>query len=289
MNIKANFRRFFKSRPPVSHKGDFGRLLILAGSKGLSGACVLASSAALRTGAGLVTVGVPNSLVLPLAKRLTEAMVRGFPETRDGTLSKRALRHINKFLKKQNVLAVGPGLSAHPETKMVVQKILLASRIPLVIDADGLNALRGKTTLLKRLKAAVVLTPHAGEFVRLFSGRLSNSDVQRKKRAEETAKEYGVVLVLKGHHTVVASPRQTYVNKTGNPGMATGGSGDVLTGIISAILAQGATAFEAACFGVYLHGLAGDLAKKDKGEFALIAGDIIERIPQAFKKVLRNR
>ncbi len=288
MNPTKKFKTLLKPRSKTSHKGDFGKIFILAGSKGLSGACVLTSTAALRSGAGLVTVGVPNSLVLPLAKRMTEAMTKGFPETKVGTLSKQAIKPVQKFLKTQDVLAAGPGLSTYPETQKVIQSTVLNSSIPIVLDADGLNAFQNKTHLLKKLKAPAILTPHPGEFARLFGGKIPFSEKERQKRAGVVAQKFNVVLVLKGHHTIVASPKgETYMNLTGNPGMATAGAGDVLTGIIAAFLGQRIQPFYAACFAVLIHGLAGDLAKKEVGEISLIASDIIRFLPKAFKNILK--
>jgi NAD(P)H-hydrate epimerase len=287
MDVRRKLRKALGRRPRVSHKGDYGRIFILAGSRGLSGACVLTSMAALRSGAGLVTVGVPESLTLPLTRRLTEAMMKPLPETKAGTLSRRAFTLIRRFSKDQDVLAMGPGLSQNPETQELIRRAALDSDKPIVIDADGLNAFKGKVDLLRKLKPPAILTPHPGEFVRLFGAPKPEGDSERKRRALETAKQFGVVLVLKGHHTVAASPEgDVYVNPTGNPGMATGGSGDVLTGILAAMLGQKLDPFQAACFGVFIHGFAGDLAAEEKGEISLIAGDLLNALPLAFKKIL---
>ena len=289
MKIKEEFRKQFRIRPRASHKGDYGRIFVLAGSQGLSGACYLTTMATLRSGAGLVTVGVPKSLVSSLTRRLTEAMMKPLPETKEGSLSRSAFEPIREFLRTQDVLALGPGLSLNHETQAVVRRITLQSKKPMVIDADGLNAFKGYADLFRKLKAPAILTPHSGEFIRLFGGKESKGDQERKRRALETARKYRVVLVLKGHHTVVASPEgRVYVNQTGNPGMATGGSGDVLTGVIAAMLGQKAKPFEAACFGVFIHGFAGDLTAKERGEISLVAGDILNALPLAFQKVLRQ-
>ena len=289
MDIKKTFQNYFRPRPKTAHKGDFGRIFILAGSEGLSGACFLASMAALRSGAGLVTVGVPKCLVSPLARRLTEAMMLPLPQTKEGTLSKSAYSKIKRYSDTQDILALGPGLSMNFQTQTLIRRVFLESKKPMIIDADGINAFQGKVDLFKKAKASVILTPHAGEFVRLFGGPKPQSDPERKRRALAIAKKYGVVIALKGHHTVVASPNgKIYMNKTGNPGMATGGSGDVLTGVIAAMLGQHAEPYLAACFGVFIHGLAGDLAKKEKGEISLVAGDILNALPLAFQKVLRH-
>ena len=289
MNIKSEFQKYFRKRPRASHKGDYGRIFILAGSVGLSGACYLTTMAALRSGAGLVTVGVPRSLVLPLTRRFTEAMMKPLPETKEGTLSQSAFRPIRIFLKTQDVLALGPGLSLNRKTQALIRQVVLHSRKSMVIDADGLNAFKGMPNLFLKLKAPAILTPHAGEFIRLFGGRIPKGNRERKGRALHVARQFRVAVVLKGHHTIVASPKgEVYINQTGNPGMATGGSGDVLTGIIASMLGQNAKPFEAACFGVFIHGLAGDLAAKEKGEISLVAGDILNALPLAFQKVLRH-
>jgi ADP-dependent NAD(P)H-hydrate dehydratase / NAD(P)H-hydrate epimerase len=287
--IKKLTKLLLQKRKPKMHKGDFGRVLVLAGSQGMSGACVLTSMAALRSGAGLVTVGVPKSLVLPLAKRFTEAMMLPLSETKIGSLSSKAYSKILKSLSRQTVLAIGPGLSTHPETQALIRKVVLKGKKPVVIDADGLSAFKGRNELIKKIKSDVVLTPHEGEFMRLFGGKRPRTDAERKKRAREVASLFGVTLVLKGHRTVVAASKgRSYVNLTGNSGMATGGSGDVLTGVIAAFLGQGLDPFEAACLGVYIHGLSGDIAAKAKGKISLIASDILNSIPAAFKKGVKS-
>lgn len=289
MGIQSEIRKLLPMRKPESHKGTYGRVFILAGSRGLSGACLLSAKAALRSGAGLVTVGVPESLVLPLSRRLLEAMTKGFAETGEGTLDTKAFPQVMRFLESQDVFALGPGLSVNPSTAQLVRKLVSTSRKPMVIDADGLNAFIGKTPRLKKRKAEAILTPHPGEFVRLFSGPIPRGDKERVKRARVTAKKFGAILVLKGNRTVVASPDgKVFINPTGNPGMATGGSGDVLLGVIAALLGQGLKPFDAAKVGVYLHGFAGDLAAKKVGEISLVAGDLIEFLPLAFRKVFKH-
>ncbi len=288
MKMKDEIKKWLPRRNPFGHKGNYGRIFILAGSRGMSGACVLTSNAALRSGAGLVTVGVPESLVLPLAKRFTEAMTKPLPETGSGSPDRRAFQSIRSFLKNQDVLAAGPGLSQNPSTQSLIRKLVLCSTKLMVIDADGLNAFYGKINLLKKLKAPAILTPHPGEFLRLFGGSLPKNKKERCKRALQVSRQYKITLVLKGHETVVASPDgKIYVNLTGNPGMATAGSGDVLTGMIAALLGQGLKPFDAAKTGVYLHGLAGDLAAQKIGEISLVAGDLIDYLPRAFQKTLK--
>lgn len=253
----------------------------------MTGAANLASMGALRSGAGLVILGVPDAVYLIIAKRDSEIMVRAFPSTSQGTLSLKGFSEIRRLCHSQNVLAVGPGLSQHATTQKLIRKILQETELSLVIDADGLNALKGHLQVLKDCRNRAILTPHPGEFLRLFGGVWDDSNVARKKRALEIAEKHGVVVVLKGHRTVVASPRgEIYVNATGNPGMATAGSGDVLTGVISALIGQGLSCFEAGCLGVYVHGLAGDKAAKKSGQVSLIASDILRFLPDAFKSVV---
>ena len=285
--IEREIRRAWPPRAKRANKKDFGRIFILAGSRGLTGAAALASFGALRAGAGLVTLGAPDKIYPVLARRHPEVMVRPFPSTGAGSLSERGFSSILRFSRNQDVLALGPGIGRHPGTQRLVRRLVLFASLPLVVDADGVNALKGHTELLKRTKRIPILTPHPGEFVRVFGGKKPKSDAERKKRALETAKKFKIILVLKGHHTVVSDPTgKSDVNPTGNPGMATGGTGDVLTGIIAALLGQGMRPFDAARFGVYLQGLAGDLAAKKMGEVSLVAGDLIEFLPRAIKLVL---
>jgi NAD(P)H-hydrate epimerase len=287
MNIQSVAKKL--KRPATAHKGDFGRVFILAGSRGMTGAANLAGMGALRSGAGLVTVGVPDAVYLIIAKRDSELMIRPLPSTTQGTLSLKGLPEIKRFCATQHVLAIGPGLSQHTTTQQLVRKTLQATTLPLVIDADGLNALKGHLKVLNACRGRAVLTPHPGEFVRIFGGKLDGSDTLRKKRALDAARAHGVVIILKGHHTVIAAPEgDCSMNTTGNPGMATAGSGDVLTGAIAALIGQGLNAFEAACFGVHVHGLAGDLAAQKIGQTGMTAGDLLRFLPAAFKAVLSS-
>ena len=272
-------------RPPDMHKGEAGRVFLLAGSVGLSGAAALCTVGALRVGAGLVTVGIPKSLHNPMVEKLTEAMLKILPETKEGSLSLQGLPEIVSTSEQMDAVAIGPGLSQHPQTKALVRQLLPRINKPLVLDADGLNALAEDMTVLKKLLLPVILTPHPGEMGRLI--RQSAEDVQRDR--ERTARSFAtqsrVVVVLKGHGTVVASfDGSVYVNDTGNPGMASGGFGDVLTGMIAGLLGQKLSLFDAARLGVYLHGLAGDLAAAERGQIGLLASDLADRIPLAIRQ-----
>ena len=267
------------------HKGDAGRVFLIAGSIGLSGAAALCATGALRVGAGLVTLGIPKSLHDPLVQKLTEAMLKGLPETNEGSLSLPGLAEILSTAERADAVGIGPGLSQIPQTKELVRRALPSIRKPLVLDADGLNAIAEDVDVLRTLPLPIILTPHPGEMARLT--RLSADDIQkdRERVASEFAKTYRVVVVLKGHGTVVAGfDGAVYVNDTGNPGMASGGSGDVLTGMIAGLLAQRLPLYEAAQVGVYLHGLSGDLAAEARGQIGLIASDLADRIPAAIQR-----
>lgn len=276
-------RALLHPRPRSAHKGDFGRVFILAGSRGLTGAAHLCALAALRGGAGLVTLGCPESVYGILARRESEIMVKPFPATRGGSLAFRGRRSILAFLKTQDVFALGPGLSRARETARLIRSLVDASVVPTVIDADGLNAFEG---FRPPRGPQLILTPHPGEFKRLFKRACPSADGARARLASLAAKQHHVTLVLKGFHTVTASEKgEVRVNPTGNPGLAKGGSGDVLTGLIAALLGQGLRPFDAAWAGVYLHGLSADLALRKTSERSLTALDVVGCFADAFRKV----
>jgi len=277
-------------RSPDAHKGDFGHIFVLAGCARYSGAAVLTALAAMRAGAGLVTLGIAKSLNSAIIKiKPKEVMTFPLAQTQEGTLSLAAYKKIKDFFKEVDVLVVGPGLSQNKSTQALVRKLIPQVAKPAIIDADGLNALVGHLDLLKvtghRSQVARILTPHPGEMARLLGITVVKVQNKRKEIAKKFAKDYKVTLVLKGRDTVVADERgNCYINRTGNPGMATAGSGDVLSGMIAAFLGQGLDAFNAAKYAVYLHGVAGDLAAGEKTQLGMIASDIIEKIPLAIKK-----
>lgn len=274
-------------RASDAHKGDFGHVMVIAGSPGKAGAAIMAARGALRSGAGLVSVAAAQGLVPIIQSQVFEAMCISAAESIDGTIGVGAEEELLRAMSTMSACAVGPGLSTHYETVQVVRNLIQGLTIPTVIDADGLNALAGSTEILKKVRAPLVLTPHPGEMGRLMG--ISSADVQKDRIGVATgfARKYNVTLVLKGAGTVIAAPNgDVFINSTGNPGMATGGTGDVLTGMIGGFLAQGHGATQAACLAVYLHGLAGDLAAKEKGEAGMIAGDLIEKIPEAIKEVI---
>ena len=268
-----------------THKGHYGHLLIVGGSPGLTGAVCLASQAALRIGAGLVTVGVPRSLHAIFEIKLTEVMSFPLEETKENTLAIKAFPSITALLNKIDVLALGCGASQHTSTQRLMTRMIVQLKKPLIIDADGINALSKDINVLKHRSAKqIILTPHLGEFSRLLKRSPDSIKRDRKKLAKEFAFKYNLVLILKGHHSIVTNGRSLFENTTGNPGMATAGSGDALTGIVAGLVAQGLEAFEAAKCGAYLHGLAGDLAAKYKTQSGVIASDIIEYLPQALRQ-----
>jgi ADP-dependent NAD(P)H-hydrate dehydratase / NAD(P)H-hydrate epimerase len=275
-----------------SHKGDFGHVLVIGGARGYTGAAMLSVHGALRAGAGLVTAAVPKSeQPLIAAGQRHEAMSLGLPQTPGGDLSTAASKVIKELVDagKISCIVAGPGLGAGRGAFSLIENILKISGVPIVLDADGLNIISKRTGLLKKAKARLILTPHPGEFARLTGIGIRSIDKKRSELAEKFAAEHNVICVLKGHHTIISDGKMTFLNPTGNPGMATGGSGDVLSGMIGAFIAQVAEPrlLNAAVLGVYIHGLSGDMAALQKNQAGLLAGDIAETIPLALKKVIQ--
>lgn len=277
-------------RASTAHKYSVGKVFVLAGSKGFTGAAYLCSMAVLRSGAGAVMLGTPEAVYPILGRRLTEAIVKPLPSTSEGTIALSALEEIEEKLKWADVVVVGPGLSTNAETQQLIHKILISHRGKFVVDADALRAV-GDIGLrrLGRLKSRYVLTPHSGEYARIIGAPAQEIEVDRIEMARRGAIKGGVTLVLKGGPTAIGTDSGVvYVNSTGNPGMATVGAGDVLTGIIASLWAQGADEEAAAFSGVYLHGLSGDIAKEVHGERSVIAQDLIDQLPQAFRRIEGN-
>jgi hydroxyethylthiazole kinase-like uncharacterized protein yjeF len=277
-------RPFFAKRKRDTHKGSYGHLLIIAGSLGKTGAAALAGRAALRSGAGLVTVATGRTALHVVARSMAELMTEPLEETMERTIAEDALPRVLALLKGKTGLLLGPGLSTHPSTSAFVLGLLPKIRVPAVIDADGLNIIAAKPEALGRIRCPAILTPHPGEFARLV-GR-SNDDVLRHRleMTPEFAVRHGVTVVLKGHRTLIAAPDgRVFVNPTGNPGMATGGTGDVLGGIIAAQVIQEKDLLGAVLSAVYVHGLAGDIAADRLGEKSLTAGDIVRYLPSSMK------
>jgi hydroxyethylthiazole kinase-like uncharacterized protein yjeF len=274
----------FAAREPDTHKGTYGHVLVVAGSRGKTGAASLAAKAALRMGAGLVTVATPESCLPMIARRMAELMTECLPETPEGTIGFQALSKVLELLKGKDAVLLGPGISTHPETVRFVLALLPRIRVPMVIDADALNIVASKPDILASLRAPAVLTPHPGEFARLAGLATKAIFEDRLGAVTRFAANHKVHLVLKGHRTLVACPDgRVHVNSTGNPGMATGGSGDVLGGMIASQLAQERDTEAATVSAVYAHGLAGDMGADALGEKALTAGDLIRFLPKALR------
>lgn len=282
----GDVRGMLPRRNAETHKHAVGKIFGLVGSVGLTGAGVMVGQAAMRAGAGAVVLGVPSDLNPIFENKLTEVMTIPLPQTADGSLSLAVLLQIQKNLGWADALVIGPGISRNPETAQVVVKLIRSYDGTILVDADGLNAIADQPELLQETHAEIVLTPHHGEFSRLSSFSVEEIAKDRIELARRYAKENKVTLVLKGSPTVIASKEgKVYVNVHGNPGMATAGTGDVLTGTIAAMLGQKLSPVEAAIAGVYLHSVSGDVAAGSKGIYSLIATDLIENLPEAFRRI----
>jgi NAD(P)H-hydrate epimerase len=265
-------------------------VLVVGGSVGLTGAVALAARAALRSGAGYVQAAVPKSLNDILEVKLTEEMTLPMPETSERTLAMAALEPLLARVARADVVAMGCGLSRHREAGELVRRVASECERPMVIDADGLNAFEGHTETIARAPGVRVLTPHLGEMERLTGVPAADLEARRIDAAREWAQRWGAIVVLKGAPTVIADPHgRVAVNPTGNPGLATSGTGDVLTGTIAALLAQGLKPFDAARLAAYVHGMAGDMAAGEKGQAGLVAGDVVEQLPLALLGLARLR
>lgn len=275
-----------RERPAEGHKGTFGRVAVVAGSTGMTGAACLTATAALRSGAGLVTVGIPASLNHILENKLTEVMTKPLQDRGTGCLQEEAMDDILDLVRGADVLALGPGLGKSDAVLEILRNILGNIDISIVLDADGLNNISRDISLLIKHTGPIVITPHPGEMARLTGLDVAQIVESPAEVAERFAQETGVVVLLKGATTVVCHPDgRIYFNTTGNSGMATAGSGDVLTGIIAGFIAQGYEPFEAAILGAFVHGYAGDLAADARGHAGMIAGDILDAVPLALKKM----
>ena len=283
--VKKVLGEVTKRRTPETHKGDYGHVFVLAGSTGMTGAAYLTSQAALLSGSGLVTLGIPESLNAIMEVKLTEVMTKSLKETGEGSLALEAFDEIKGFIdSKVNSIAIGPGLSTNKETALLVEKLITTISKPIALDADGINAFVSRADALKSTKGEVVVTPHPGEMARISGMNIDEIQRDRKTAALDFARKYEVIVVLKGHKTIVADPGgEIFINETGNPGMASGGCGDVLTGMVASLIGQGLKPYNAAKLAVYMHGLAGDIAMRHKGQISLIASDILEALPEAFR------
>lgn len=280
----ADVRPFFPARELDAHKGRFGHLLVVAGSLGKTGAAVLAGRAALRTGVGLCTIAAPASQQPIVAAQAPEYMTEALPETATQSLSVKARDRILELARRMDAVALGPGLSLDPEAQELARVLIRELERPLVVDADALSALAGHLDLLRHAAGPRALTPHPGEMARMLGTTTEAVQADRIELVRRFAREHGVAIALKGAHTVVGAPDgQLTINPTGNPGMAKGGSGDVLTGIVGALLARAVEPAIALQAGCYVHGLAGDVAARERGEYAMLASDIIESLPAALR------
>lgn len=281
-----------KRRPEI-HKGDCGHVIVVAGSVGMTGAAALASEAAVRSGAGLVTLLCPEGVWGVLASQLCEVMVHPVGPEGAGKWSVAAAEGVERFVAVlagprphgRIVAAMGPGMGRGKEPLLCVRRLAESLAVPLVLDADGIVAFEGRADELTKRDEPTILTPHPGEASRLVGEFDGRDDGARVGAAVKIVEKTGAIVVLKGHRTIVATPGRYETNETGNPGMATGGSGDVLTGVIAGLLATGLGPFDAARLGAHVHGLAGDIAAEEFGEVSLAAGDVLRSLPAAFKRL----
>jgi hydroxyethylthiazole kinase-like uncharacterized protein yjeF len=278
-----------RPRQPDANKGSFGHVLVIGGSLGKAGAAAMAGMSALRAGAGLTTVATPRSVLPTVAGFHPELMTEPLDETEAGTISLRALEYgrLDALVKGKTVLAVGPGISRNSETAQFVRTIIEKYELPMVLDADGLNAFEGQADKLRGRGRGFVITPHPGEMARLVGSSARDVQANRIEVARKFAREHELIVVLKGQRTLIALPDGTvWVNTTGNPGMATGGTGDILTGMVAGMVAQNpARVLESVTAAVHLHGLAGDIARETLGEHSLVATDLVKSLPEAFRRV----
>ena len=265
-------------RNPIAHKGDFGKILLLCGSKGYTGAAALAAMGALRSGAGLVYLGVPESIYIIESVKLTEPVVFPLPDE-GGKLSADALQEISAMLPKMDAVLIGPGLGISDGTFQIVKYILDEAKCPVVLDADGISLISTHKNLLRGRTSATILTPHEGEFQRLMGTPCHDRTID----AMHAAMDLNVIMVLKGHETVITDGTVCYINSTGNPGMAVGGCGDVLAGMITSLLGQGIAPLQAAACGAWLHGAAGDICAESIGQYGMLPSDMLEVLPRLLK------
>ena len=281
------FNKAVFNRPDDSNKGTLGSLLCICGSYGMAGAAIMAGKAALRCGIGLLKIAVPKSIYPVCATNILESVYYPLEETSNGVISSKNTDFLLEMCEKSSAVVIGCGLSVCDDTKNLVQSVITNCEKPLVIDADALNCICNKPEILKILKAPAIITPHPGEMARLLHSTPKTVNSNRENTAIDFAKKFGVVTVLKGAGTIIASPDgEVYINHTGNSGMAPGGSGDVLSGIIGSLLAQGAAPINAAAAGVFLHGTIGDLAAEKLGKISMLPTDMIDMIPTAYLKLM---
>lgn len=282
MNIRSlnqtAVQELLPNRLPDSHKGNYGKILLLCGSRGYTGAAALAAMGALRTGAGLVYLGVPECIYAIEAVKLTEPVIQPLP-SENGTYAVSSVKQVISMLDKKDAVLVGPGIGQSEGSLAVVQTVLEVFHGPVVLDADGINVLQQHKYILRERTAPTILTPHDGEFRRI--GGILTSD--RIASAANLANDLGIIVLLKGSETIITDSKNCYLNSTGNPGMATGGSGDVLSGIITALLGFGIHPLEAAACGAWIHGAAGDVCAKEIGQYGMLPSDMLSVLPRLLK------
>ena len=286
MILPKSLIEFLPKRTRHDHKGKFGHLFIIAGSRYYTGAAKLSACAGMRSGVGLVTLGVPCSIIDTIASSLMEIIFYPLPATDEGSFAEEGAERAIQFSQDKEAVLLGPGLSRNSSTMNFVRKVFLGIKVPLVLDADGLNAISEEPEILKERKGVTILTPHPGEMSRLVKKSTKEIQQEREQCAVNFAKQTGTVLVLKGHHTIIANPEGEYaINTTGNHGLSKGGTGDVLAGLIAGLLAQGVSAYQASQLGVWLHGRAGDLAEQSLHPRSMVAGDLLDFLHYAWREL----
>src|SRR3989338_142390 len=291
-NIKVNLIEekdvigLLPKRKPDSHKGTYGHLVVIAGSRGKGGAAALSSLSALRAGAGLVTLALPECLNVSFEAAIPEVMTLPLPDTDEGTINESAFDMLIEFLECKSAVLIGPGITTNQSTSSLIKNLIKKISCPMLIDADGLNIATDEIKLLKKKKSPVIVTPHPGEMARLLNTTSKKVQGDRIGAGRRLATKYGIYVILKGARTIIATPDgDVYINPTGNPGMATAGTGDVLSGIIAGFLCQGFSAKDSSILGVYLHGMAGDISASNLSQTALIASDLIRALPEVIKRI----
>ncbi len=286
LGMDDEIMKLLPERKKYSHKGDYGRVGIISGSTGMTGAPYLTSQSALRTGSGLVYTMVPKSLETIMSIKLTEPIIMPIEDRGKGHFIRDSLPHILNEIENMDAMAIGPGFGVDQARLYIVEEVIKSYKKPIVFDADAINCLAINPSVLRNRNTPIVITPHPGELGRLLGKKTNEIQKNRIFYSKLTSCKYNVIVALKGKDTVVASPRgEVYINTTGNPGMATAGSGDVLTGMILSLIGQNMEIMRATKLGVFIHGLAGDFAKESKGEHGLIASDIVDNIPISMKKI----
>lgn len=275
---QEDVNRLLPPRNPETHKGDYGKILLLCGSRGYTGAAALAAMGALRTGAGLVYLGVPESIYAIEATKLTEPVIYPLPD-KNGKLSCDSLREVLQLIEGKDAILIGPGLGQSQGTQTITEAVLQYASCPVVLDADGINVMNAHKDILRGRTSPTILTPHLGEFQR-FAFPVNGNPTEA---AIKLSLDLGVIVLLKGNRSVITDGKIVYINSTGNPGMATGGSGDILAGVITSLLGQGIQPLEAAAYGAWLHGAAGDLCASEIGMYGMLPTDMLNALPRLLK------